>query len=118
MCRILAIGSLLSFPVRVSDLWSGNPGKPEPPPVKNLTAQAPQRQDRVVGPARRRHRHAGILHFADKDRVIAHLHGIHELTFDEGRRFLENRRAQAALAKRLAADRITLTLKRFEERER
>ena len=85
--------------------------------VENFVAQIAHRKNRVVGTAGRLHRHAGILYFADKNRVVAHLYRIHQRALDKSRRFFQNRRAERSFAKRLATDAVAFAFERFEKRE-
>ena len=85
--------------------------------VKDLVAQIPHRQYRVIGPSRWLHGDASVFHLADKNRVIAHFNRIDEGTLNKCRGLFQNRRAQSALAKCFPADAVSLALQRFEERE-
>src|SRR5258706_10133454 len=83
--------------------------------VENLIAKILQHQRDLVRAAGDFDRDARVLHFAHEDGVIAALDRIDQGAFDKSREFFQNRRAQAAGAKRLAADRVALALERLEE---
>jgi hypothetical protein len=74
--------------------------------VKDLVAQVFQYQREIVRPDGRLRRDARVPDLAHEDGVIAPLDRIDQGALDESGKFFKNRRAQAAAAKRLAADRV------------